>query len=83
MERHEDLEEEYLVLLFERQGEPVDDGAQDLQQLRHAVVPLSLVHEPVEDVVDLQTTVSLVTDLPAYSDTLGTREKCHCNRVSL
>ena len=23
------------------------------------------------------------TDLPAYSDTLGTREKCHCSRVSL
>ena len=23
------------------------------------------------------------TGLPAYSDTLGTREKCHCNQVSL
>ena len=23
------------------------------------------------------------TDFPAYSDTVGTREKCHCNRVSL
>ena len=27
--------------------------------------------------------VKLTTDFPAYSDTLGTREKCHCNRVSL
>ena len=54
MERHEDLEEEYLVLLFEREGEPVDDRSQDLQQLRHPVVPFSLVHEPVEDVVDLK-----------------------------
>ena len=23
------------------------------------------------------------TGLPAYSDTLGTREKCHCNQVSI
>ena len=23
------------------------------------------------------------TDFPAYSDSLGTREKCHCNRMSL
>ena len=70
MERHEDLEEEYLVLLFERQGEPVDDGAQDLQQLRHAVVPLSLVHEPVEDVVDLQTWIGLVNDKSCGCETL-------------
>ena len=51
---HEDLEEENLVLLFERKGEPVDDRSQDLQQLRHPVVSFSLVHEPVEDVVDLK-----------------------------
>ena len=23
------------------------------------------------------------TDFPAYSDTVGTRENCHCKRVSL
>ena len=54
VERHKDLEEEYLVLLFEREGEPVDDRTQDLQQLRHTVVPLSFVDEPVEDVVYLE-----------------------------
>ena len=54
VERHQDLEEEYLVLLFERKGEAVDDRAKDLQQLRHPVVPFSLVHEPVEDVIDLK-----------------------------
>jgi hypothetical protein len=44
------------VLLFERESEAVDDGAQDLQQLGHAVVPLRLVDEVVEDVVDLLST---------------------------
>ena len=54
MERHEDLEEKNLVLLFEREGETVDDRAQDLQQLRHTVMPLSFVHEPIEYVVYLE-----------------------------
>ena len=38
---------------LEWQGEPVDDGAKDLEQLRHAVVTLRLVDKTVEDVVDL------------------------------
>ena len=54
MQRHEDLEEEDLVLLFEGEGEAVDDRPQDFQQLGYAVVPLRLVHEPVENVVDLK-----------------------------
>jgi hypothetical protein len=47
------LEKEDLVLLLEREGESVDDGAEDLQQLRHPVVPLRLVDEVVEDIVNL------------------------------
>ncbi len=48
-----DLEKEDLVLLLEREGEPIDDWAEDLQELGHPVVPLRLVDEVVEDVVDL------------------------------
>ncbi len=48
-----DLEKEDLVLLLEREGEPIDDWAEDLQKLGHPVVPLRLVDEVVEDVVDL------------------------------
>mmetsp|Transcript_1042 Transcript_1042/g.3159 ORF Transcript_1042/g.3159 Transcript_1042/m.3159 type:complete len:216 (-) Transcript_1042:2823-3470(-) len=40
------------MLLLEGQREAVDDGAQDFEQLRHPVVPLSLVHKPVEHMVD-------------------------------
>ena len=40
------------MLLFERQGKAIDDGAEDLQQLSNAVVVLGLKDEPVEDVVD-------------------------------
>eukprot|EP00968_Pinguiococcus_pyrenoidosus_P014790 scaffold1350_cov249-Pinguiococcus_pyrenoidosus.AAC.16 len=44
--------EEHEVLLLQRYGEPVDDGAQDLQELADAVVPLRLVDEAVEHVGD-------------------------------
>ena len=47
------LEKEGLVLLLEWESEPVDDGSQDLQQLSHTVVSLSLVNKAVEDIVDL------------------------------
>ena len=66
MERHKDLEEKNLVLLFEREGEPVDDRSQDLQQLRHPVVSLCLVDEIVEDVVDLLSNVGTQTEKLAY-----------------
>ena len=39
------------MFFFERQREAVDDGAEDLEQLCDAVVPLRLVHEPVKNVV--------------------------------
>ena len=51
------LEKEDLVLLFERERETVDDRAEDLQELGHPVVPLRLVDEVVEDVVDLLSTI--------------------------
>ena len=41
------------MLLLQRQSEPVDDGAQDLQELCHSVVSLCLVYKVVEDVVYL------------------------------
>ena len=40
------------MLLLQGQREAVDDGPQNLQQLRDAIVALRLVHEPVEHVVD-------------------------------
>lgn len=40
------------MLVLERQREPVDDRAEDLEELRDTVVPLRLVDERVEDVVD-------------------------------
>ena len=52
------FQQEDFVFFFERQREAVDDGAEDLEQLCDAVVPLRLVHEPVEDVVDLLPDVS-------------------------
>jgi hypothetical protein len=40
------------VLLLQGQGKAVDDGAEDLEQLGDAVVPLGVVDELEEDVVD-------------------------------
>ena len=53
MQWQEDLQQENFVLLLEREGEAVDDGAEDLQQLGDPVVPFRLVDKVVEDVVDL------------------------------
>mmetsp|Transcript_13026 Transcript_13026/g.38247 ORF Transcript_13026/g.38247 Transcript_13026/m.38247 type:complete len:450 (-) Transcript_13026:566-1915(-) len=52
VQRQQRAHQEGLVLVLEREREAVDDGAEDLQQLRDAVVPLRLVDELVEDVVD-------------------------------
>ena len=41
------------MLLLKWQRKAVDDGAKDFQQLGHSIVPLCLVDEVVEDVVDL------------------------------
>jgi hypothetical protein len=49
------LKQENFVFFFEWQREAVDDGTEDLEEFRDAVVTLSLVHEPVKDVVDLTT----------------------------
>ena len=53
MQRDEHPLQEELVLLFEGNGEAVDDAAQDLEQLGDAVELLELVDEAEEDVVDL------------------------------
>ena len=52
MERDERATQRLLVFRTDGDGEPVDDGGEDLQQLRDAVVLLVLVEELVEDVVD-------------------------------
>ena len=39
--------------------------------------------EPDSHTADCQVSAWWVTVFPAYSDTLGTREKCHCKQVSL
>jgi hypothetical protein len=55
--REEDSSQEELVLLLERQGEAVDNGAQNLQQLSDTVVALCLIHELEEDIVDRSANV--------------------------
>ena len=55
MQWHQNLQQKYLVFLFQWQRKPVNNGAQDLQQFRHAIMPLRLVNEAVENVVDLFT----------------------------
>jgi hypothetical protein len=52
VEGNEDPSEERLVLFLEREGETVDDGTEDLEQLGDTVVALRLVDELIEDVVD-------------------------------
>ena len=52
VQRQQRLHQELFVLVLERQGEAVDDRAEDLEELGDAVVPLGLVDETVEDVVD-------------------------------
>lgn len=52
VQRKQNTEEEYLVLLLERKSEPVDDCAQNFEQLGDAVMPLRFVDELVEDIVD-------------------------------
>ena len=52
VERDERAAQRLLVLGADGDGEAVDDGGEDLQQLRDAVVLLVLVEELVEDVVD-------------------------------
>jgi len=53
MQGNQHLDQELLVLRLQGQGEPVDNGAEDLEQLAHAVEVLRLVDEAQEEVVDL------------------------------
>ncbi len=48
----EHLDEELLVLVLEREREAVDDGAENLEQLRDAIVAVGFVDEAEENVVD-------------------------------
>jgi len=52
VERNQHSCQEKLVLLLKRQGETVDDRAQDFQQLCNTIKPLGFVGELEEDVVD-------------------------------
>ena len=40
------------MFFLERQSKPIDDGAEDLKELRNAIESLSLIHELEKDVVD-------------------------------
>lgn len=44
--------QEELMFLLQRQGEPVDNGAQNLEQFSDSVMAFCLVHELEEHVVD-------------------------------
>jgi hypothetical protein len=52
VERNEGSGEEGLVLLLEWEGESVNDGPEDLEQLSDSVVTLGLIDELEEHVVD-------------------------------
>lgn len=52
VERNQHSCQEELVLLLKRQGETVDDGAQDFQQLCNTIEPLGFIGELEEDIVD-------------------------------
>ena len=49
VQRQQDSTEERLVLLLEREGEAVDDRAEDLEQLGDAVVALGVIAGPSAD----------------------------------
>ena len=48
MQRDQGVLEEEQVLSFERNGEAVDDGTQDLEQLCDSIVSTRLINETVE-----------------------------------
>lgn len=52
VQRQQNASEENLVLLLQREREAINDAAEDLQQLGNAVVPLGIVYELEEDVID-------------------------------
>ena len=52
VQRKKHASQEDLMFFLERQGEPVNDGAQNFKELRNAVEALCLVGELKEDVVD-------------------------------
>ena len=67
MQGNEQPHEERLVLLFERQGESVNDGSQNLQELSDPIVSFRLVNEIEEHVVDASPDgSSQVEELPVY-----------------
>ena len=55
------------MLRLQWQRKAVDDGAKDLEELSHPVVPLRLVDEVVEDVVDIVVDVLGVSGLQQKS----------------
>ena len=44
------------------------------------VTGLNLAHSQLPYIIDVSHKVT-ATEIPAYSDTLGTWEKCHCNQI--
>ena len=52
VERNQDSCEEEFVLLFQRQGEAIDNGPKYLEQLSNSIEPLSFICELEEDIVD-------------------------------
>lgn len=46
VQRQQRFEQKCLVLLLQRQGEAVDNGAENLEQLGNSVVMFGLVNEP-------------------------------------
>jgi len=55
VERYQDPREECLVLLFEREGETVNDRSEYLEQFGNTIVTLGLVDELEKDIVDGST----------------------------
>ena len=58
----------YLMFFLQRKCKPVDDTPKNLKQLSNAVVPLCLIYEAVEDVIDrLPNVRSVDHELAVYA----------------
>lgn len=75
MQRHQDANQEGLVLLLQGQRKPVDDTSQDFQQFSNPVEALRLVDELEKDVVDRFSNVGSQVEEFAVQSVQGGLEK--------
>ena len=64
----------------------IDQGIHILLSYTSSAVPItiqvqSLTGTPLTVMVTLEVSQTFSTDVSSYSDTIGTRQKCHCNQI--